>query len=139
MKIILAALLAFPSVPAVASQGVTVVSINLDQNFEAPRWMFDTKAKVKGGALIEHMVEAKRALLAKDSKRCLAALQKSFGPGKSLGPWLAWNELQCAQIRDKKGNLSAQALSQAINKIDAEPKWLLFGPSVHLLKTAYTS
>lgn len=137
-KLFLAVIIAGQSI-AGASPGVTVVSVNLDKNFEAPRWMFDSKAKVKGGALIEHMVEAKRAFLVKDSKRCLQALQKSYALGKSLGPWLAWNQLQCAQIRDKKGNLSIEDLRQATDKIEAQPKWLLFGPSVHMLKISYTS
>src|SRR4051794_16067476 len=85
-----------------AAAGVTMISISLDQNLEAPRWMYDSKIKVKGGPLIALMVEAKKALQAKDRARCLAALQKSYTLGKSLAPWLAWNQLMCAQLRNKQ-------------------------------------
>ena len=122
-----------------AAAGVTVTSLSLDQNIEAPRWMFDPKAKIKGGALIELMVEAKKALLAKDRARCLTALQKAVGLGKSLGPWLAWNQLQCAQLKDKKGGVSIEALTAVVNKIDGQPKWLLYGPPAGPLKSAYVS
>ena len=119
--------------------GVTTISVSLEQTIDAPRWMYDSKAKVKGGALISQMVEAKRALMAKDRGKCLAALQKSYALGKSLGPWLAWNQLQCAILRDKDGKASVTALEAAVNKVDAEPRWLLFGPSANLLRLAYTS
>ncbi|MGZ3723508.1 MAG: lytic transglycosylase domain-containing protein, partial [Bdellovibrionales bacterium] len=39
----------------------------------------------------------------------------------------------------KKGNLSREALVSIIDKVEAQPKWLLFGPSVHLLKISYVS
>lgn len=124
---------------AFASSGVTVINVSLDQKFEAPRWMFDPKAKVKGGPLIERMVEAKKGLIGKDRTRCLAAIQKTYALGKSLGPWLAWNHLQCALIKDKKGALSREALAAIVNKVGAQPTWLLYGPSSHLLKTSYVS
>src|ERR1700722_162898 len=106
--------------PVYATSGVTLINVSLDQSFESPRWMFDPKAKIKGGPLIEHMVEAKKALLAKDRAHCIAALQKSYGPGKSLGPWLAWNHLQCALLPDKKGVLSAEILTQIVDKVEAQ-------------------
>src|SRR5665213_3005659 len=124
---------------AFASSGVTLVNVSLDQTFEAPRWMFDPKAKVKGGALIEHMVSAKKALLKKDRGACIAALQKVYGPAKSLGPWLAWNHLQCALIKDKKGALSADVLSSIISRVENQPTWMLYGPPSHLLKVAYVN
>lgn len=124
---------------ASAAGGVSVVGVSVGQVTESPRWMFDLKAKVKGGALIENMVEAKRSLIAKDRAKCLSALQKSYAAGKSLGPWLALNQLQCAQLRDKKGNVSMEALTTAVGKVEAQPKWLLFGPSASLLKNAYAS
>jgi soluble lytic murein transglycosylase len=125
------------SSPSFAAVGTTVVNLSFEQSFEAPRWMYDRKAKVKGGPLIALMVEAKRALLNKDRGHCLAALQKSYTLGKSLGPWLAWNQLQCAQLKDKKGGLSLEALQQAVNKVDAQPSWLLSGPSASLLRASY--
>ena len=125
--------------PATASSGVTVVGLSLEQAVDAPRWMFESKAKIKGGALIELMVESKRALLAGERQRCLSALQKAFGLGRSLGPWLLWNQLQCAQLKDGKGVLSVEALSAAVNKIDGQPKWLLAGPPSGLLRSAYVS
>jgi len=119
--------------------GVAVVNISLDQNFESPRWMFDSTAKVKGGPLIEKMVEAKKGLIAKDRGRCLGALQKTYALGKSLGPWLTWNQLQCAALKDKKGNVSMDALKAAVAKVEEQPSWLVFGPAVHSLRTTYVS
>jgi soluble lytic murein transglycosylase len=66
-------------------------------------------------------------------------LQKSYALGKSLGPWLAWNHLQCALLRDKKGGLSAEQLTSIIDKVDNQPRWLLAGPPSHLLRVSYVS
>jgi soluble lytic murein transglycosylase len=116
---------------------VTVVTVSLDQNIEAPRWMFDTKAKIKGGPLIESMVEAKRAFGKSDRAKCLSNLEKAYKLGKSLGPWIALNQVQCALMRDKAGKVSLPALQAALNRIDAQPRWLLFGPPVGDLRKAY--
>jgi soluble lytic murein transglycosylase len=124
-----------PSLAFAAS--VTVVTVSLDQNIEAPRWMFDTKAKVKGGPLIESMVEAKRAYGKSDRAKCLSNLEKAYKLGKSLGPWIALNQVQCALMRDKAGRVSLPALQAALNRIEAQPRWLLFGPSVGDLRKAY--
>lgn len=124
---------------AAAAPGVTTVSVTLDQPLEAPRWMYDSKVKIKGGQLIVQMVEAKKALIAKDRAKCLAALQKSYNLGKSLGPWIVWNQLQCASLRDRGGRSSAGELKKAIARLEAQPKWLLYGPAVPQLRTAYTA
>ena len=44
--------------------------------------MFDPKAKVKGGPLIEQMVEAKKALMAKDRARCLVGHSENLRAGE---------------------------------------------------------
>lgn len=119
--------------------GVAVINVSFDQGFESPRWMFEPHTKIKGGTLIEKMVEAKKALNAKDRVKCLAALQKAYALGKSLGPWFAWNQLQCAQLKDKKGGVSTEALAAAVAKVESQPTWMLYGPSVHPLKVAYAS
>lgn len=117
--------------------GVSVVPLALDQSFEAPRWMYDPKAKVSGNQLTKLMVEAKRALIGKERASCLPALEKSYVLGKALGPWLALNHLQCAQLKDKAGKSSAAALSGAVAKVDAQPRWLLTGPSSTQLRANY--
>jgi len=117
--------------------GVTVVNLSLDQVIEAPRWMYDSKAKIKGTQLTQLMVEAKRGLLKKDRAACIAALEKSYALGKSLGPWLALNQLLCAQLKDKAGKVSAPALAAAAAKLDAQPRWLLAGPSSSQLRANY--
>lgn len=122
-----------------AAAGVSVIPVSLDQKVEAPRWMYDPKVKVPSGGLVAAMVEAKRAALAKDRAKCLTALGKAQALGKSLGPWLTWNQLNCAQLPDKKNQPSAQALSAAIAKVEAQPRWLLYGPSASSLRTAYVS
>ena len=117
--------------------GITVVNLSLDQVIEAPRWMYDTKVKVKGSALTQLMVDAKKGLIAKDRAACISALEKSYPLGKSLGPWLVLNQLQCAQIKDKAGKVSAPALATAVAKLDAQPRWLLSGPSSSQLRAQF--
>lgn len=136
IQITLAASLALTT-PFSYGASVTVVSVSLEQSIDAPRWMFDTKAKVKGGPLIEAMVEAKRALGKADRVKCLSSLDKAYKLGKSLGPWIALNQIQCAVLRDKAGKISTPALQQALNLVEAQPRWLLFGPSVGELRKAY--
>ncbi len=116
---------------------VTVVTVSLDQSIDAPRWMFDTKAKVKGGPLIEAMVEAKRAQTKADRVKCISSLDKAMKLGKSLGPWIVLNQIQCSLIRDKAGKISVPALQKSLAAIEAQPRWLLFGPSVSELRKAY--
>jgi soluble lytic murein transglycosylase len=116
---------------------LTVISVPLEQSVEAPRWMFDSKAKVKGTPLILAMVEAKRAQTKQDRNGCLNNLEKALKLGKSLGPWLRLNQLQCALIRDKAGRVATGPLARGVAALDAQPRWLLFGPSVPMLRQAY--
>lgn len=99
--------------------------------------MYDAKAKVKGERLVQQMVAAKRALLDKNRAACLQAIQKSYPLGKSLGPWLLLNQLQCAQLKDKSGKVSVAALAAATAKTDAQPRWMLLGPSAAQLRAQY--
>lgn len=122
-----------------AASQVSVVNLSLESKIEAPRWMYDSKLKVRGAPLINYMIAAKKALMAKDRARCLPALAKSYALGKSLGPWIAWNQLQCAALPDKKGNVSTSALSAAIARVDGQPHWMLNGPAANLLRGAYVS
>jgi soluble lytic murein transglycosylase len=117
---------------------LSVVSISFDQNIEAPRWMFDSKAKPKGGPLILAMVSAKRDQQNKDRAACLTHLEQAYKLGKSLGPWIVYNQLTCAQMKDKKGAIAVAALNQAVARLEAQPRWLLFGPQVASLRAAYT-
>jgi soluble lytic murein transglycosylase len=116
---------------------VAVVPLALDQNFEAPRWMFDPKAKISGNKLTQLMVEAKKGQLAKSRAGCIGALEKSYALGKSLGQWLALTQLQCAQFKDKSGKAAVAALSGAVAKVDAQPRWLLTGPASAQLRANY--
>ncbi len=127
------------TVQPVFAASMTVVSVSLDQVVEAPRWMFDSKAKVKGGPLILAMVEAKRAQAKQDRAGCLLQLEKATKLGKSLGPWLVLNQLQCAMIRDKAGKVATGSLAATIARLDAQPRWMLFGPSVQQLRQAYVA
>lgn len=120
-----------------SAAGVSVVNVSLEQKFEAPRWMYDPKAKVKGDRLIMLMVEAKKSLLNKDRAGCLSALEKAYALGKSLGPWLALNQLQCAQLKDKAGKVSVPALVTATSKADGQPRWMLLGPAASQLRASY--
>ncbi|NJL25553.1 MAG: hypothetical protein HC902_10525 [Calothrix sp. SM1_5_4] len=121
------------------ARGVSVVSVALDQAVDAPRWMFDSNVKMKGGPLVSLMVEAKKALMAKNRAGCLGALQKAYSLGQSLGPWIVLNHLQCAMLKDKRGKVSAPALSAAVAKLESQSKWMLFGPAVTPLRQAYAA
>jgi soluble lytic murein transglycosylase len=138
LSCILATCLIFES-PAFAVSGISVINISLDQKVTSPRWMYDKQAKIRGGELVAEMVAAKRALIAKNRGGCLSALAKAYSQGKSLGPWIAWNQLVCAQFRDKGATLPLEALKAALARVDASPRWLLSGPWVANLKSAYVS
>lgn len=138
MKRYLSLLLCFLITQNSTAVTVTVVPISLDQAIDAPRWMFDTKAKVKGGPLITAMVEAKRAQQRNDRAKCLSSLAQTFKMGKSLSPWLTLTQLQCALIKDKGGKVSVPALAEAVARADNEPRWMLNGPSASALRQAYT-
>jgi soluble lytic murein transglycosylase len=117
--------------------GVSVVPLSLEQNFQAPRWMYDSKAKLPNDKLAKLMIDAKKAVIAKDRPGCLSAIEKTYALGKSLGPWLALNHMQCAQLKDKAGKPSNAALNAAIGKVDSQSRWLLNGPSSSQLRAAY--
>ena len=121
----------------VKAASISVVNVSVDQTIEAPRWAYDDSAKIKGTPLIMLMAEAKRAAFAKDRVKCLSAIQKTYALGKSLGPWLVYNHLQCALLRDKAGKVSPAALSVALQKLEMQPSWLLFGPYVPALRQSY--
>jgi soluble lytic murein transglycosylase len=118
---------------------VALINVNLESPIEAPRWMYDDKAKPKGGALIQNLVQVKKALLAKDRSSCLAAMKRAYVLGKSLGPWIAWNHAQCAQLKDQSGSVSVSALKAAMERLEGQPQWLLSGPSAQLLRLSYVS
>lgn len=141
-----------PMAPAAGggTGGVSTVTLTLGQPIEAPRWMFDSKARVKGGVLITQMVQAKRALADKNRSKCLAALAKAYSLGKSLGPWITLNQLQCAVLKDApkkqkgsktliEGKVSVHAIQAAVHRVEAQPNWLLYGPAASPLKSAYTA
>ena len=125
--------------PEALGSGVTVTTITLDQKIPAPRWMFDPKAMPKATGLTAVMIDAKKAQMEKERGKCISALAKAYPLGKSLGPWIALNHLQCAQLRDKAGKLNLPAVKEAIAKVDAQPRWLLNGSAASGLRSAYTS
>ncbi len=57
--------------------------------------------------------------------------------GKSLGPWISLNQIQCALIKDKSGKISTLSLQRALAAIESQPRWLLFGPTVADLRKMY--
>ncbi|HMN67898.1 MAG TPA: transglycosylase SLT domain-containing protein, partial [Bdellovibrionales bacterium] len=118
---------------------VSVVQLSIDQSVEAPRWMYDSTAKVKGGPLIVAMVAAKQAMLKNDRAKCLGSLTTASKLGASLGPWITLNQLACAMMGDTKGRVSASALSQALARLEGQPRWLTFGPAVPQLRQSYTA
>lgn len=136
---ILLLLAALAAMKASAAPGVTVVNLTLEQKLDAPRWMYDPKVKVKGDKLVDLMVEAKKGLFAKERGACLSAIEKTFSLGKSLGPWLLLNQLQCAQLKDKAGKVSIPALNSAVTKTDGNPRWMLLGPAASLLRANYVA
>jgi len=101
--------------------------------------MYDPKVKPKGGAFIQSLMEVKKAFWAKDRERCLGAIKRASALGKSLGPWLVNQQVQCALIKDKAGRVSLSGLALAVQTLDANPKWTLNGPYVDTLRTQYVA
>lgn len=126
---------------AFATQGaVTSVSVSFDQNFEAPRWMYQPdapEAKAKGGELIALLVKGKKSLKGKDRGACIAALQKAVSLGRSLSPWIYHNQIQCALLPDKKNKPALETLSGLVVKIESHPRWMLTGASAQALRQSF--
>ncbi|MGE4132862.1 MAG: transglycosylase SLT domain-containing protein [Bdellovibrionales bacterium] len=121
-----------------AAPQISTVSVSLDQNFAAPRWMYGEK-KPKADKLTNLLIEAKQAFLDNNASQCMTSLNKAYAMGKSLAPWLAWNQLQCAQLLGKGGKPSVSFLKSATQRVYGEPSWLLSGPSSSFLRDQYVS
>lgn len=122
---------------AQAFGAVNTVSVSFSQDFDAPRWFYDKNAKIRGGELISLMVAAKKAQMRKERLPCINALVKAQALGKSLAPWLTYNELQCALLPDKKGRTAVETLTRGVNSIESKPRWLLSGPAATPLRQVY--
>ncbi len=109
----------------------------LDQEVQAPRWMYDSTQKIKGGGVTVALVEAKRAFRAEKFSECVARIDEAWPQAVSLHPWLASQQLKCAFNLAQKGKGASESLNKALVRIDNSRDWLIMGPQSEALRKDY--
>ncbi len=113
------------------------VSLSSDQDWNAPRWMFEAKTKVKGPQVVRQLVELRREEMAKNFSRCLTLSRQLAPSAPGLRMWLAAAELDCATQAARASGGQIADLTSALGKIDKNPNWLLVGGAKRVLKALY--
>lgn len=109
----------------------------LDQDVQAPRWMYDSSQKIKGGGVTVTLVEAKRAFKEEKFADCVVKIEEAWPKAASLHPWLASQQLKCAFNLAQKGKGASEALNKALARVDSSRDWLIVGPQSEVLRKDY--
>lgn len=109
----------------------------LDQELQAPRWMYDSKQKIKGTGVTVTLMEAKRAYLEQRYPECISKIDEAWSKAASLHPWLASMQLKCAFITAQKGKGASEVLNKAISRVNSNRDWLVVGPQSDALRKDY--
>lgn len=99
--------------------------------------MFDLKAKIKGPPIAEQLVNLRRAQVSKKHAECYGASRKLAAKSPGLKTWLAVVELDCALKLAQLDGKDITPLVTALAYVDQNPRWLLNGPQVPMLKPNY--
>jgi soluble lytic murein transglycosylase len=130
------------SLPIVAGAAPELVIIKSDEKWPSPRWMYGKGDMPKVGAgkgdegAVAALAAVKQAQLAGEWDTCLNREASARAKSKSLQPWLATVEIECA-IRVKSSVASANRLSQALSRAESHPSWMLKGPQAPSLRAAF--
>ncbi len=109
----------------------------LDQEVQAPRWMYDNTQKIKGGGVTVALVEAKRAFRDEKFSDCVTKIDVAWSQAVSLHPWLASQQLKCALNLAQKAKGPSESLNKAIARINNSRDWLIIGPQSEALRKDY--
>jgi soluble lytic murein transglycosylase len=128
------------SAPIAASSAPELVIIKSEDKWPSPRWMFGKGEAPKAGTgkgeevMIVALSGVKQAQLAGEWDNCLKREASARAGAKSLQPWLATIEIECA-TKVKASSANANRLSQALNRAESNPAWLLKGPQASSLRS----
>lgn len=123
------------AVPNVAK--MRSVALSFDQEIQAPRWQYDAKAKVKGPAVVQKLVDVKKARLDRKFSDCIAAAKKGGQSAAGMAVWFAVTELDCAQNLAREDEGKVAPLVSALQTIVKHPQWLIQGPQVEILRPLF--
>lgn len=133
---VLIPLIAVSSINAAAAK-LRSISMSSDQDWTAPRWMFDSKAKVRGPEVVRQLVELRQAENSKKFPECIKAAKQLAPSAPGLKTWLAAAELDCATQASRSSGGQLSDLANALAKVDKNPHWLLVGGAKRVLKALY--
>lgn len=124
--------------PVLAAAKLRAVTISTEQEWNAPRWMHDSKAQVKGPAVVKQLVSLRKAHFEKKYADCADLARKLSGAASGIKTWLAVTQLDCAiQIAKPESSRTITPLIEALAQVDQNPKWLLWGPQTESLRPLY--
>jgi soluble lytic murein transglycosylase len=140
MRLFLKSLLlaALAGASSAAAARLRAVTISTEQEWSAPRWMHDSKAKVKGPAVVKQLVNLRKAHFERKFGDCVEQARRLSGMASGIKMWLAAVELDCAvQLAKPENSKTLAPLVQALDRVDQNPKWLLWGPQTETLRPLY--
>lgn len=118
----------------VADAKVRSVTLTTDTELEAPRWLYDSKAKVQKSGLPQSLYQIRKAQLDGQFNQCIKLTRGTWKVAQSFQPWLLNSWLECAQSQynnDKKiGHLNAP-----LKLATAHADWLVHGSAALALRS----
>lgn len=123
-----------------AQTNLRPIALSSDLNLPAPRWQMDKSTPPKeANAVVKLLRQLKQEQTQGAGDKCLSTAGTLQNLAKSLRPWIAVSELQCAMLTGKDKKPRPQPLMQALDRVDRSPDWLLHGPQKESLRQAYTA
>ncbi len=114
------------------------MTVSTDQDFIAPRWMFDSKAQIKGPGVVKELVALRKLFLDKKYLSCVDDAKRLATQASGIRIWLAATQMECAILIAKpEGSKTLAPLIEAIVHIEQNPKWLLWGPQTEKLRPLF--
>ena len=114
-----------------AGATIEALTISTDDAISAPRWMFGKGEAPTGDSTWALLAQAKHAQLDGDGETCLKKIDQAWAKAKTVQPWLALVELDCAT----KLKAGAERVHKAIARVEKNPAWLLTGAQTDSLRT----
>lgn len=120
---------------ASAPGSVRSVEFDFDYKIKAPRWMFDPSEKVPVFGVVGQLYNVKKSFTEGKFEQCISQIKKLRPQAKSLQPWLAVSELQCARGAFKASRAkNPTSVIAALTHIEGNKDWLMSGPQVENLR-----
>ena len=114
---------------------VEPITLSSDEKWPAPRWIYGIGEVPKGDTPTALLAAAKVAQIERKFDVCLKKSDAARPKAKSLHAWIATVEIDCAQRVVPVTPASATRLAKALDRVEANPSWLLKGPQAVSLRT----